>query len=119
MHNEMWQKWREGGKPENWKVMTKVEHTKRTAEYTSLLDQQNPRAKRKHRGEDDELPPIARPATLPIATNTVLQLREPLQGRKRRKKRKAGKATPSHNNTSDGDAEEADDDESASRIRNS
>lgn len=34
---DMWAKWRAGGKPEWWKIMTKMEHTKRTNEYVELL----------------------------------------------------------------------------------
>lgn len=34
---DMWAKWRAARKPEWWKIMTKMEHTKRTNEYVDLL----------------------------------------------------------------------------------
>lgn len=37
MHEGPWEKWRATEKPEDWKVMTKVEHTKRTEEYAALV----------------------------------------------------------------------------------
>ncbi|KAJ4297502.1 hypothetical protein N0V90_005394 [Kalmusia sp. IMI 367209] len=37
-HEDPWNKWRAAEKPENWKVMTKVEHTKRTEEYAALVE---------------------------------------------------------------------------------
>ncbi|KAI4625432.1 hypothetical protein J4E80_002563 [Alternaria sp. BMP 0032] len=70
MHEDVWQKWREADKPENWKIMTKVEHTKRTAEYVALLKAENPRGMRKNMVDESELPPIARPAVLPMAYAT-------------------------------------------------
>ncbi|KAF1929223.1 uncharacterized protein M421DRAFT_134645 [Didymella exigua CBS 183.55] len=93
MHEGAWNKWREAGKPEDWKIMTKVEHTRRTAEYRALLEQENPRGMRRNQEDDSKLPPIARSATLPMAF-------EPLpkdtavksEGKKKRKRRKPGKA---------------------------
>ncbi|KAF2116693.1 hypothetical protein BDV96DRAFT_645105 [Lophiotrema nucula] len=37
-HEDMLKKWRELKKPEDWIVMTKVEHTKRTEEYIALVE---------------------------------------------------------------------------------
>jgi hypothetical protein len=36
-HEGTWEKWRKTEKPEWWKVLTKLEHTKRTNEYLELL----------------------------------------------------------------------------------
>ncbi|CAI6255534.1 unnamed protein product [Periconia digitata] len=41
LHEKIWKKWRDRGKPEDWKIMTKVEHTKRTEEYLELLKENN------------------------------------------------------------------------------
>lgn len=94
MHEDVWQKWRDADKPENWKIMTKVEHTKRTAEYVALLEKQNPRGMRKTKIKDSELPPIARPAVLPLATKIAPE--DPgnggQQGKKKRKRRKPNKS---------------------------
>jgi hypothetical protein len=67
MHEGTWSKWRETGKPEDWKIMTKVEHTKRTAEYCALLEKENPRGMRRVEEDVSVLPQIARPAALPVA----------------------------------------------------
>ncbi|KAF2447282.1 hypothetical protein P171DRAFT_483328 [Karstenula rhodostoma CBS 690.94] len=37
MHEDQWGKWRAAGKPEDWKVMTKVENLRRTEEYEKLV----------------------------------------------------------------------------------
>jgi hypothetical protein len=92
MHEDVWQKWRDGDKPQNWKIMTKVEHTRRTAEYVALLEQQNPRGMRKNRVEDSELPPIARPAVLPVVMVMAPEYSEAVgQGKKKRKRQKRKK----------------------------
>lgn len=139
MHDDVWQKWREADKPGNWKIMTKVEHTKRTAEYVALLEAQNPRGMRKTMVNDSELPPIARPAVLPMAytievprskTAQVLP-RKPEEAvmettaaadeppvkhkRKRRKPKKAGK--PAGGGEADGDGAEAAHDEPSAKRR--
>ncbi|KAF2639199.1 hypothetical protein P280DRAFT_56021 [Massarina eburnea CBS 473.64] len=36
-HEDVWKKWRDAGMPEDWKILTKVEHKKRTEEYVELL----------------------------------------------------------------------------------
>jgi hypothetical protein len=36
-HESTWQKWRKAERPEYWKILTKVEHSKRTQEYVDLL----------------------------------------------------------------------------------
>jgi hypothetical protein len=64
MNEDVWSNWRATNKPDDWKVMTKVEHTKRTAEYVALLATQNPKKMRKPKPEDANLPAIARPAVL-------------------------------------------------------
>lgn len=91
MHEGTWNKWREAGKPDDWKIMTKVEHTRRTAEYLALLEKENPRGMRTIQEDVGKLPPIARPATLPIAfkplpEDTAINS----GGKKKRKRRKPG-----------------------------
>lgn len=116
MHEDVWQKWREADKPENWKVMTKVEHTRRTAEYVALLEKQNPRGMRKTKVDDSALPAIARPAVLPMATEIPPQQSENAgqQGKKKRKRRKPNK---SGQNTGDPDAHEGAVDEPNTKRR--
>jgi len=138
MHDDVWQKWRAADKPEGWKITTKVEHTKRTAEYVALLKAENPRGMRKNVVDESELPPIARPAVLPMAyTNKAppektvqVSSRKPEEEmmeitaaaeeppvkhkRKRRKPKKANK--PAGGDDADGDdAEGAYDEPSAKR----
>ncbi|KAJ4335141.1 hypothetical protein N0V95_008983 [Ascochyta clinopodiicola] len=94
MHNGTWNKWREAGKPEDWKIMTKVEHTKRTAEYLALLEQENPRGMRKISQGTSQLPPIAKPATLPIAFKPLPEDEcIKVEGKKKRKRRKPTKSS--------------------------
>jgi len=95
MHEDVWQKWRSLDKPEDWKIMTKVDHTKRTAEYIALLEKQNPGGMRKTKIDDSDLPPIARPAVLPLAAETVPvheSDEQHQQGKKKRKRRKPNKS---------------------------
>lgn len=116
MHDDVWQKWREADKPENWKIMTKVEHTKRTAEYVALLETQNPRGMRKNKIDESELPAIARPAVLPMAVEIapVAEQRPAKSKRKRRKPKRSGKPTGEDEVDAD-DAEDACDEPSAKR----
>jgi hypothetical protein len=106
MHDGTWQKWRDAGKPEDWKIMTKVEHTKRTAEYLALLEQENPRGMRKITQDTDQLPPIARSAALsmafePLPEDADTQV-EPKKKRKRRKPTKfSDQPLPSGDKTGD------------------
>jgi len=138
MNDDVWQKWRAADKSENWKIMTKVEHTKRTAEYVALLKAENPRGMRKNMVDESELPPIARPAVLPMAYTTKAPPEKAVQGlsrkpeeglmeitaaaeeppvkhkRKRRKPKKANK--PAGGDDADGDdAEGAYDEPNAKR----
>ena len=92
MHDDIWQKWRAAEKPKDWKIMTKVEHTKRTTEYVALLKKQNPEGMRKNKVDNDEVPAIARPAVLPLDTDAVPDYSEQLHSRRKRKKRKANKS---------------------------
>jgi hypothetical protein len=121
MHEDVWQKWREADKPENWKIMTKVEHTKRTAEYVALLEQQNPRGMRKNKVDDSELPPIARPAVLPVAMDVAPDYpgeQQSKKKRKRQKKKKPGQPVDDVDaNAEDNTAEGAEHDEPSSKRR--
>jgi hypothetical protein len=49
-HQDVWEKWRGLEQPEEWKILTKVEHTKRTDEYVRL--------QRKERGDKATAPVI-------------------------------------------------------------
>ncbi|KAF3048218.1 hypothetical protein E8E12_011313 [Didymella heteroderae] len=93
MHEGTWNKWREAGKPDDWKVMTKVEHTKRTAEYLALLEKENPRGMGRNQEDVSKLPPIARPAKLPMAFVPLPgDTATDAGGKKKRKRRKPGKS---------------------------
>lgn len=96
MHTDVWQKWRDAGKPEHWKILTKVEHTRRTAEYVSLLERQNPKGLRRSKINDYELPPIARPAKLAmdaiIEPTSFEEQAKTKTSRKRKKKKKTKKS---------------------------
>ncbi|KAF9698378.1 hypothetical protein EKO04_003400 [Ascochyta lentis] len=92
MNDGTWNKWREVGKPDDWKVMTKVEHTKRTAEYLALLEQENPRGMRKIMQDTSQQPPIARAAALPMAFEPLPEdASVKVEGKKKRKRRKPAK----------------------------
>ncbi|KAH6618879.1 hypothetical protein C7974DRAFT_38794 [Boeremia exigua] len=96
MHEGTWNKWRETGKPDDWKVMTKVEHTRRTAEYLALLKKENPGGMRKVIEDTSQLPPVARPAALPMAFKPLPEdgpiKADSKKKRKRRKPAKSGDA---------------------------
>jgi hypothetical protein len=92
MHEDIWSKWRAAQKPANWKIMTKVDHTQRTAEYVALLEKENPRGMRRtmHKGTDPpavERPAIARPAALPMNAEIVPEYTESAQEPKEKRKR--------------------------------
>lgn len=98
MHEGTWSKWRETGKPEDWKIMTKVEHTKRTAEYCALLEKENPTGMRRVEEDVSVLPQIARPAALPVACQPLADVQsghgeEVGSGKRKRKRRKPGRST--------------------------
>lgn len=38
LHEDQWRKWRAAEKPDDWRIMTKVENLKRTAEYVALKE---------------------------------------------------------------------------------
>jgi hypothetical protein len=87
MHADVWSKWRAAEKPNDWKIMTKVEHTKRTAEYVALLEQRIPKYMRKSKPDDDALPAIARPATLAMNAEVVPDYTEAVEQPKNKRKR--------------------------------
>jgi hypothetical protein len=105
MHEGTWNKWREAGKPDDWKIMTKVEHTKRTAEYLALVEKENPRGMRKVTRDPSQMPHIARPAVLPVAFEALPEdANVKAEGKKKRKRRKPAKVND--NNGNDADAAE-------------
>ncbi|KAI8934924.1 hypothetical protein NX059_008593 [Plenodomus lindquistii] len=107
MHDDVWRKWREVGVPEDWKIMTKVEHTKRTAEYVALLEQQNPRGMRRNVISNSDLPAIARPAVLTLDTKVVSSKSEnttKATGKRKRKKRKRNNKSGHANEDGEPDA---------------
>lgn len=86
-HEDVWSKWRAAEKPDGWKIMTKVEHTKRTAEYVALLEKRNPKNKGQYKFDDPSLPAIARPAALALNVEVVpdytIKVEQPKKKRKR------------------------------------
>jgi hypothetical protein len=103
--------------PDGWKIMTKVEHTKRTAEYVALLEKVNPKSKGKHEIDDPALPVIARPAALALNVEIVPGYKDNMERPKikRKRNRKKGDKTDAQvehieaNNTN-ATADEAQDD---------
>ncbi|OAL49910.1 hypothetical protein IQ07DRAFT_680297 [Pyrenochaeta sp. DS3sAY3a] len=77
-HKDRWEKWRAAEKPEDWKVLTKVEHTKRTAEYVALLEEEkkNPPVVRNTQADEVVIPAIAAPAALPMNTEITSEITE-------------------------------------------
>lgn len=92
MHEDGWSNWRATNKPNDWKIMTKVEHTKRTAEYVALLATQNPKKMRRPKPEDDNLPAIARPAVLAMNVDVGVGNTETADRPKNKRKRNRRKA---------------------------
>lgn len=92
MNDDVWSNWRATNKPDDWKVMTKVEHTKRTAEYVALLATRHPKKMRKPKPEDDNLPAIARPAVLPLNVEIGVGDAETTDRPKNKRKRNRRKA---------------------------
>jgi hypothetical protein len=130
MHEDVWSKWRVSEKPNNWKIMTKVEHTKRTAEYVALLEKENPRGMRKTKVQDSDLPAIerpaiARPAALPMdleivpayTCNEITQEPKGKRKRNRRKDKSVQHTDAIETNTSHTAAGAAGDDEPSSKRR--
>ena len=119
MHDDIWTKWRAAEKPENWKVMTKVDHTKRTAEYVALLEKQNPNGMRKTKNDPSNLPEIERPAALPMNMEIVPAeyLEKPKDKRKRKKRKNTKSGLDTDNAEANIAAEEAEDDEPSSKRR--
>jgi hypothetical protein len=103
MHESTWSKWRAAEKPDNWKIMTKVEHTKRTAEYFALLDKQNTRGMRKGKVNDAAKPvlastAIARPAALALDVEIVSEYAEATEQPKKKRKRNRRKGDKEDDN---------------------
>jgi hypothetical protein len=105
MHEDTWAKWRATNKPDNWKILTKVEHTKRTAEYVALLEKQNPRGMRKAKIDDAELPPIARPASLALNVEIIPAYAEATDQPKTKRKRNRRKGDKVGRETDQNDAD--------------
>lgn len=109
MNDDVWQKWRAKEKPEDWKIMTKAEHTRRTAEYVALLKKQNPRGMRKNSMDDSELPAIAKPATLAMNAEIVPAYSGSTGNAKTgRKRKKRKKTTKTEGANGDAEAEQTD-----------
>jgi len=124
MHGDVWSKWRAAEKPDNWKIMTKVEHTKRTAEYLALLEKQNPKGKPKPKINEATISAIARPAALAMNVEVVPDYKEATaqpKAKRKRNRRKGDKADQSTDHLEANDtstaAEVAEDDEPKSKRR--
>jgi hypothetical protein len=92
MHENSWSKWRAAGKPDNWKIMTKVEHTKRTAEYIALLESRIPKGMRNARLNETvktaiSIPEVAKPAALAMDVESVPEYTEAAERPKNKRKR--------------------------------
>ncbi|KAF2873079.1 hypothetical protein BDV95DRAFT_627855 [Massariosphaeria phaeospora] len=88
-HEDPWQKWRSLEKPEYWKIMTKMEHTKRTEEYMQLLAIDNPKPNRKRTLETaSKRSDIVHTSTTSDA-NDKSKVEEPPGKTKRKRKRPA------------------------------
>jgi hypothetical protein len=123
-HEDVWTKWRAAEKPDNWKIMTKVEHTKRTAEYVALLEKQKPKSKSKHQLNDPTLPAIARPAAHAPNVEIVPGNKENTERpkNKRKRNRKKGDKADTHveqaeNNSTNAATDEAQNDEPRRKRR--
>jgi hypothetical protein len=123
-HADAWQKWRDAAKPQDWKIMTKVEHTRRTAEYVHLLRNENPRGMRRNMPRASELPAIERPAVLPpvVEATELPDAAAAAEQPKAKRKRKRRRGEKSSNQADNDDAnmdnaapEEADDEPSRKR----
>jgi hypothetical protein len=128
MHESTWSKWRAAEKPENWKVMTKVEHTKRTTEYVALLESRKPRSMRKAKVEEIAkpailIPKIAKPAALAMDVEIVPEYAAAPsrpKNKRKRNRRKGDKGDPQAEpfGTNNGNlAADAQSDEPASKRR--
>ena len=110
MHEGMWQKWRELEKPEYWKVMTKVEHTRRTQEYLDLLKEGKPWLKPK----GTEVMAVDKPkesTTGQGAKSLSATAPAPVTNKKRkRNRRKGGKSTNDSGVTGTNPTDDATDD---------
>lgn len=75
-HKDRWEKWRAAEKPEDWKVLTKVEHTKRTKEYVALLEKERKNLHGVRNAQTNEvvIPAIAAPAALPMNTEILSEV---------------------------------------------
>jgi hypothetical protein len=124
MHADTWSKWRAAEKPDDWKIMTKVEHTKRTAEYIAILEKRNPKSMRRVQPDDADIPAIAKPATLAMDVEITPGYTESIarpKNKRKRNRRKGDKEAPVvedlQANKSNTAAEEAHDGEPRSKRR--
>ncbi|KAH7398833.1 hypothetical protein DE146DRAFT_507569 [Phaeosphaeria sp. MPI-PUGE-AT-0046c] len=105
MHEDVWSNWRSTNKPDDWRIMTKVEHTKRTAEYVALLAARNPNKMRKSKPEDANIPAIARPAVLPMNVDIGVGHAETTDRPKNKRKRNRRKADKDQSLVKDAEAD--------------
>jgi hypothetical protein len=123
MHEDAWSKWRATEKPADWKIMTKVEHTKRTAEYVALLEKRNSKSMRKAKPDDETLPAIARPAALALDVEVVpgytVTTERPKTKRKRNRRKgdKENQVEPPETNNRSNATDVAEDDEPRNKRR--
>lgn len=73
--------------------MTKVEHTKRTAEYVALLEQTGSKTPRKVADDTASLPPVARPAVLAPTMEAEAEYKEAPAAPKAKRKRNRKKGS--------------------------
>ena len=94
-HEEVWRKWRELDRPDWWKIMTKVEHTKRTEEYLALLKEEQPwkQIKGIEKLPAKEPPKLQEPTAMETTLTAPTAPAEAGKKKRKRNKNKGGKAT--------------------------
>lgn len=124
VQEDIWSKWRAAQKPDDWKILTKLEHTRRTAEYVALLQKQNPRGMRTAKLDDTTSPAIARPAVLALDVEVTPNYAEAIERPKNKRKRNRRKGNKEHENAeinpannSNTAADAAQDDEPSTKRR--
>lgn len=122
MHEDVWSKWRAAEKPDNWKIMTKVEHTKRTTEYVALLERQKQKPKSTSKPKIDKatLPAIVKPAVLAQNVEVVPEYTEAIErpkAKRKRNRKKGPKGDHGNDDEAGTTAEVTGDDEPKSKRR--
>ncbi|KAK7183882.1 hypothetical protein PSPO01_10218 [Paraphaeosphaeria sporulosa] len=95
MHEDQWSKWRASGKPENWKVMTKVENMRRTEEYEKMVRESRAEAGKQRRESKGNEQDDSRSGVQEAYGTGIEGSCEQVAIKTKKKKRKRGKNTTS------------------------